>query len=643
MGLKKTIGGDRLGSGKRMKQEMHNFYRSNHNLSKTWKSTMAPGVLYPCYCNLALPGDTFDFNIGAFMRTVPTQGPLFGSFKLQIDVFSAPIRLYQGVLHNNPVEIGLKMNQVKLPKIEITNKFSYLDIVQCKEHFSPSCLMKYLGLSGIGQPTIGNAGSSYSRKFNAVPVLAYYDIFKNYYANKQEEKAYVISADEVSYETSVESVTVGTTTHISNPSIPFNIFAGKTITIFGENLTPETVLFEGEDIGSNTLAECVDNNEMKIMHSTHDEIKVISLISDRVIVSGNGSINTGKIALVDFPLKNIDTMRYELLKSCDLGEEYVIDSDIQLPYAVLTKRDVKDKTYNSFAMNGLCVKTYQSDLFNNWIDTEWIDGVNGINELSAVSTATGKFTIDALNLAEKVYNMLNRIALSGGTYQDWLEAVWSYKTAGAIEKPMYHGGMSSEVVFEEVVSTAATEEDALGTLGGRGTMQTRKGGNVVIRVNEPSFIMAIISLTPRVDYTQGNKWYLTELDTLDDVHKPSLDQIGFQDLMVEQMAWWDAKFVGNTIQRTSAGKQPAWLNYMTDVDEAFGDFANEEGFNYMVLSRNYTKGINGDVQDVTTYIDPRKFNYAFAYSELDAQNFWGFVKFDIKARRMMSARQIPNL
>ena len=72
---------------------------------------------------------------------------------------------------------------------------------------------------------------------------------------------------------------------------------------------------------------------------------------------------------------------------------------------------------------GLAVKTYDSDIYQNWVNTDWIDGSNGINEITAVNVADGKLTMDALNLAQKVYNMLNRIAVAGGTYRDWLETV----------------------------------------------------------------------------------------------------------------------------------------------------------------------------------------------------------------------------
>ena len=82
---------------------------------------------------------------------------------------------------------------------------------------------------------------------------------------------------------------------------------------------------------------------------------------------------------------------------------------------------------SSSIQSGLCVKTYQSDIFNNWVNTEWIDGPNGINAVTAIKIdpESNSFQLDTLNLAKKVYDMLNRIAVSGGTYQDWIETVYT--------------------------------------------------------------------------------------------------------------------------------------------------------------------------------------------------------------------------
>ena len=67
----------------------------------------------------------------------------------------------------------------------------------------------------------------------------------------------------------------------------------------------------------------------------------------------------------------------------------------------------------------------------------------------------------------------------------------------------------------------------------------------------------------------------------------------------------------------------------------------------MVLNRNYSYDTQDDekwnIQDLTTYIDPAKFNYIFAGTSPDSMNFWIQSKFNIKARGLISAKQIPNL
>ena len=99
--------------------------------------------------------------------------------------------------------------------------------------------------------------------------------------------------------------------------------------------------------------------------------------------------------------------------------------------------------YSSTKQNGLGIKTYQSDIFNNWLDNDLITGSNGIAEITAIDTSDGSFSIDTLNLSKKVYDMLNRIAVSGGSYDDWLDAVYDHEVWGKTETPVYHGGFVS--------------------------------------------------------------------------------------------------------------------------------------------------------------------------------------------------------
>jgi hypothetical protein len=204
-----------------------------------------------------------------------------------------------------------------------------------------------------------------------------------------------------------------------------------------------------------------------------------------------------------------------------------------------------------------------------------------------------------------------------------------------------------ELGFEEVISQSSSSyEDVnqpLGQLGGRGKLTSKhKGGKMKISVNEPSVIMGIVSLTPRIDYSQGIDWKMN-LKTMDDFHKPELSQIGFQDLITEQMHYLDSKItVDEEVITQSAGKQPAWLNYQTNTNKVRGNFADADKDMFMTLNRRYDTNLSG-ITDLTTYIDPSKFNYIFAEQQLDAMNFWTHIGAKITARRKMSAKQIPNI
>ena len=180
-------------------------------------------------------------------------------------------------------------------------------------------------------------------------------------------------------------------------------------------------------------------------------------------------------------LNLLDELREKILKAGNTQFNVAIGTNKYL--GDLLGGDTKNLNLKD-AGCGLILKTYQSDIFNNWIKTEWIDGENGISAITAISTTGDKFTIDQLNLSKKVYDMLNRIAVSGGTYQDWVETVYTSSWNMHTETPMYEGGMSSEIEFQEVVSNSATADEPLGTLAGRGINTSKKGGKLHIKVTD---------------------------------------------------------------------------------------------------------------------------------------------------------------
>lgn len=653
MSIQKNIGKNTIGDNKKMEVDLKTYNRSTHNLSTVIRNTQSAGTLVPTCTIVMQKDDTFEINIESSVLTHPTTGPLYGSFKLENHVFFIPFRLYNSWLHNNRLGIGLDMSQIKLPQLYVTlNKLNDQPGEDERQwsQINPSCLLSYLGLKGYGGMN-NNATAPIATK-NAVKVLGYWDIFKNFYANKQEANYYMIgSNDPMSIKINNVQVidnnnitqNVGTISKSATIAIadPLKIYTTSNITLWvtqvkGHSPVQMTVTELGQGVW--------EENEFVI---TANNIPAGQTWWIRIIQS------TQQQALVSFPLDEFDTLRDEILAKKGNQTFYLGDKSSSTRIAkIFNERGNNQKLKTTRPQYGLLLKTYNSDLYQNWINTEWIDGENGINEITAVDVSDGTLSMDALNLQQKVYNMLNRIAVSGGSYRDWLETVYaSGQYIERCETPTFEGGTSQEIVFQEVVSNSATENEPLGSLAGRGiNAGKQKGGKIKLRATEPGYMMCITSITPRIDYSQGND-FDTDWVSLDDMHKPALDGIGYQDSVNTGRAWWDDTFGATGVMtkpvKHTAGKTVAWVDYMTNVNRTYGNFAAGMSEAFMVLNRNYEIKYSetgaSRISDLTTYIDPIKYNYIFADTSIDAMNFWVQIKFDITARRLMSAKQIPNL
>lgn len=681
--MKKTLGGDRIRSESKMEVYLPNFGRSSHNIGKIIRTSQACGTIVPYWCQIGLDGTTFYIDITTKVKTLPTTGPVFGSFKHQIDVFVIPIRLYIAALHNNALGVGLNMSKVLLPCFQaMSANTSIYELDTNRGQINPSSLLSYLGIKGCGYSEV----NQYLRRFPAMFNLAYWDIFKNYYANKQEENAYVITGIDHIWKTiQIGDGTKWSKTWTENLTETYEATptSQKPLYIkleFEEKISPEEVN-EIQFLTNNPYTPTIESNGITKLGDTFVfqrtdpdapgikepeypkkatniymyQIKKAVKFAYKISTGGKQLItmpDNQKIKLTQFPLKNIDDERTAILAAPSTSA-YTLNPQ-KMPYAAaiapieLPNHD-HTKTYTSlnawYSQAGLAVKTYLSDRFNNWLNTEWIDGTTGgINAITAVDVTDGKLTMDALILQKKIFNMLNRVAITDGTYQAWREATYGIRSATLPESPIFCGGMQSEIAFDEIVSNAATDDEPLGTLAGRGIATMYKSGRgLKIKCTEPSMIMALGSITPRIDYSQGNKWW-TRLESMDDFHKPTLDAIGFQELITEEAAAWNTELKEDyTPKYNSLGKQPSWIEYTTDVNETYGEFAAGMPLAFMCLNRVYEEDVDGTIANASTYIDPTIYNNIFAESRLSSQNFWVQVAFDVTARRVMSAKQIPNL
>lgn len=656
MSITRTLGKNTLGDNNKMKVAMRDYDMSTHDISTVFRSSVGVGMLVPFCKILCQKGDIIDLDLINKTLSQPTLGPLFGSFKLQHFMFFGGFRLYNSWLHNNRTGIGMKMSDIKIPMMVANTQGA---TTEASTNISASALYKYLGWSKSRR--IGTNATSGAYK-NAVPLLLYLDIFKNYFANTQENKFYMLKgAGSVTLNIS-DSYQSSNDGYYKIGTDQYTVNFTKTTTIettiitddyqrFWDSIKVKVMLGDG-GFQTTSLGKLTTNALTKKIILNAVPAEPYATILQFQTTQATASFV--KTELGQYDLKVLDEIRDVILHK--KGNEVLVLNGGNIGEANGGSNELINffdnlKNSQSNKLGGMLLKTYDSDIFNNWIKKEWVEGAGSITDRTTIDVSDGQLTMDMLNLQQKVYNMLNRIAVSGGTYKDWLETVY---TAGKYlerpETPVFIGGMTQYIEFDEVISKSATEtqygNQPLGDIAaiGRGGKPINNG-HIHYQCEEPGYIMGLMAITPMIDYSQGNDFDLN-LQTIDDIHKPALDGIGYQDLIQEQMVGETSVYSnGGTISNLnhlSANKTLAWIDYMTNYNRTFGDFAAGEALDFMVLNRRYDVQ-NNQIKDLTTYIDPQKYIEIFADTAIDSQNFWVQTVVNATRRGNYSAKQIPFL
>lgn len=153
---------------------------AHHDLSHYFRTSMATGPLYPILCQELTPGQEVQLDFESLVNTQALLSPLYGSFKLQIDVFFAGTSLYIPKLWRNGSmqESGTLLLDANYPYFRLPVRGP-----ESKPGLAPSSLLSFLGLPP-SFPSVSSSGST--PIINGIPLLMYLDIFRHYYANRQE-------------------------------------------------------------------------------------------------------------------------------------------------------------------------------------------------------------------------------------------------------------------------------------------------------------------------------------------------------------------------------------------------------------------------------------------------------------------------
>lgn len=549
---------------------------SNFNMSRANRFTMAPGLLYPFYWKPVMSQDICRWSWSSIVKTFPTVAPVMGSFKLQIDDFFVPYRLYVPefqrnsslIQHLEASESKPGFTDVVFPCFTFAASSSVYGTPFIRAGDSNSTglpvaagsLLNCLGFPvGATPAAAGSSSSQYSLKgvrFNAIPFLAFWDIYRNYYVNRQENTYAMMRANGAS--------------------------------------------------GSRTLAQ--SRASLSLLDAFFEQFQQWSNVKDSV--------------------RDI----YDSISS----------------NAALFQSFVSSSIGSDMALAGLPCRTYLPDYFSNFVNAAGYQSYQQQSRIIVGADGSTSFiTNDQLVLNEKMTKLLGRTWLSGGSYSEYLRTQFGQEGVPDCDIPQYCGSTSVEITFDEVVSTAETSEannGPLGSLGGRGRARMF-GRTRVFKPREYGVMMSIASIVPRADYADqfSRDWLVRNLT---DLYVPALDSIGMQDVMDGELNF------SNTLVSISSqsspflsglAKHPAWMEYMTDVNRNFGEFADT--LSYWVLNRPLWKRNSSPVglTNFTSYISPDIYNQIFADTSPTAQNFLVQIGYNALYNRPISKQVMPTL
>ena len=517
---------------------------AHHDRSHYLRTSMAPGLGYPIYCRPVFAGDQLQLDFKHLMNTQAILNPLYGSYRLQICVFFAGTSLYIPRLwRNGSMSDVYGILDANYPTISMGTDSQSANILPL---VNESSLLSYLGFGyHFGDPEV--AKTPY--QFNAIPVLMYYDIFRHYYANRQEADFYVMMHDWIK--------------------------AGRRMRY-----------------GLDAL-DCAYLS-LPVNGGTLDEVKNFA-----------------------------STPIHDLFKSFHY-------SDIGMSPGFTQP------------LGGLFCATYMPDRMNVILnETFFRKNVSTV----VVSTVGDSFQVDQLVTAKKLWNARNNDVITNGTFKDWVRVHFGVTPKIMDDMPTFCGATSSDILFEDIRATTSAKIGGLDQyLGDKGSSALGYGDSRTFRIDadRPGYVMAIATLVPRVDYNQFTDRYVRHQKLSDDF-MPEYNGIGYQDVLVGDLLTqyapnWNLSS-GTTPSKdpfaNSVGKQPAWIEHMTDVNRVRGTFCSTE--NSWVLARDMSvegEMVSGayptDYLDSSAYIDPGVWNQPFADESPTAQNF--YAQFYIRDR-----------
>ena len=622
-----------------VKQYM-DWQNPNHpkaNWAKDFRNITSADIGYgiPIFLDEIIGNTNVSLDIKCAMFTNPTKAPLYSRFKMQVTGWWAPISTYVPALRDSVKVDATTDFSFPVINFDYTNiRDNYQRVVQrlTNSTFTNHDLATFV--AGAGTPYVPTASIwSYLRmwpsnfnplKFvgggnpthfpqakNAIPLLIYYDILRNYIINNQDQKTFIRQR-------------------------AFKPLVGT------DSLTPFGGAASRSPIDSQITRDGLDQFFASIRKKLTDYQQ-----DDPVDISAEfqllGIFPPNKIVFGDNSKTNQD----------------FIDSLV---------------FYDDYH-NGLWRDTYLNDFYTAYISDENVEYERNTAKITIDPSESLdgqlEFTMEELRIGTMLQNFVRSHIFDNGDFADYVDVEYGCKPPRMLSKPMFLGSISNYLTFSDVIATAQTGDsgeilsnESVGSRAavGQGHMFTGryKGKNkygkydrsfIKFHASEPGYLMLILTIKPEVSYFEGYD-ALFDKHSIFDLYRPSFAQIGYQDkcvrhadllpspLKVNKLAFNGSvpSIVDGSIDYSTYdvayAYEPYGFEYMGKPSIITGQMSEEGTYRHWTNGRSFSSwdisdfvGDNSVGNKFTTTITPELYHYIFANTQ-NLDNFQFFFDFD---------------
>lgn len=240
-------------------------------------------------------------------------------------------------------------------------------------------------------------------------------------------------------------------------------------------------------------------------------------------------------------------------------------------------------------------------------------------------------TIKDLRRAFKLQEFLEREAVGGTRYNEWIYSIFGVKTSDAsLQRPIYVTGSKSAVQISEVLNTTGTEDLPQGNMAGHGVAVTN-GAGASYFCEEPGVMMTIMSVMPKSSYMQGIPRKYLKITDRYQYFIPQFEHIGEQEVARQELN------VQSTNRRGVLGYSARYTEYKVPFNYVSGEF--KTSLLAWHMAREFDAGASLNAEFIQCFPTFR----VFAVTDPAVDHLYVHVLNKVSIRRMMSRYSTPHL